>query len=126
VTLLVLAIGGAFGAVSRYLVSEWVQDAVGTAFPWGTMAVNVVGSLVLGFALVWMQTNVAVEIRQFVTLGFLASFTTFSTFSYEAVALLRGGDWWKAGGYVAGSVALALVAVGVGMVLASTLARTDA
>jgi len=126
VTLLVVAIGGALGAVSRYLVSGWVQDAVGATFPWGTMAVNVVGSLVLGFALVWLQTDVSVETRQFVALGFLASFTTFSTFSYEAIALLRAGDWWRAGGYVTGSVLLAIVAVGVGMALASTLARTDA
>ena len=121
-TLLVVASGGALGAVSRYLASGWVQDASGSIFPWGTLAVNVAGSAFLGFALVWLQSTVAsAELRQFIAIGFLGSFTTFSTFSYEGLALLRDGEWWRAGGYVAGSVALGLAAVLAGAALASSL-----
>jgi CrcB protein len=123
-TLLVVAVGGALGAVSRYVTTGWVQDLSGDFFPWGTLAVNVLGSLALGFALVWLQASVAsAEARQFVAIGFLGSFTTFSTFSYESVALLRDGDWWRAGGYVAGSVLICLAAVLLGMGAANALLR---
>jgi CrcB protein len=123
-TLLVIAIGGAFGAVSRYLTSGWVQTLAGGFFPWGTMAVNVAGSLVLGFMMVWLQsTATSAEMRDLVTIGFLGSFTTFSTFSYETAAMLRDGEWWRAGGYTAGSVALGLCAVALGAVLATTLSH---
>lgn len=123
-TLLVVAAGGAMGAVSRYLATGWVQDLTGDSFPWGTFLVNVVGSLVLGFSMVWLQSAVSsADLRQFITIGFLASFTTFSTFSYEAVVMLRDREWWQAGGYVVGSVALSLTAVVVGMAVASALTQ---
>lgn len=121
-SLLVVAGGGALGAVARWLATGWVQDVTGEFFPWGTLAVNVAGSLLLGFALAWLQSTVAsAEMRQFVAIGFLGSFTTFSTFSYETVAMLRDGEWWRAGGYTAGSVFLALMAVVAGMALATAL-----
>ncbi len=123
-TLLVVAAGGAFGAVSRYLATGWVQDLTGEFFPWGTLLVNVGGSLALGFALMWLQSTVSsAELRQFITIGFLGSFTTFSTFSFEAVAMLRDREWWQAGGYLAGSVALGLLAVVIGMAMASALTQ---
>ena len=123
-TVLAVALGGALGAVSRYLVSGWIQDASASFFPWGTLGVNVAGSLLLGFALVWLQGTVAsAEARALVTIGFMGSFTTFSTFSYETVAMLRDGQWWRAGAYVTGSLALGLVAIATGAVLASSLLR---
>lgn len=113
------------GAVSRYLTSGWVQTASGGFFPWGTVAVNVAGSLLLGFMMVWLQSTASsAELRDLVTVGFLGSFTTFSTFSYETVAMLRDGEWWRAGGYTAGSVALGLMAVVLGAALATTLSQT--
>jgi CrcB protein len=122
VTLVVVGIGGAVGAVCRYAVSGWIQDLAGGFFPWGTLVVNVMGSLLLGFALAWLQTTMSSsELREFVTIGLLGSFTTFSTFSFEALAMLRDGEWWRAGGYTVGSVALALLAVGLGWALAVTL-----
>jgi CrcB protein len=125
VTLLVVGVGGALGAVSRYLTSGWVQEWSGSFFPWGTMAVNIAGSLALGFLVVWLQSTVAsAEMRGLITVGFLGSFTTFSTFSYETVAMLRDGEWWRAGGYMFGSVALGLIAVGLGAFLAAALAQT--
>ena len=83
---------------------------------------NVAGSLVLGFVLVWLQATVSsAELRQFIAIGLLGSFTTFSTFSYEALAMMRDGEWWRAGGYTVGSVALGLLAVGVGAAMAMAL-----
>ena len=123
-TVLVVGLGGAVGAVSRYLASGWVQTLTGGFFPWGTMAVNVAGSLALGFTMVWLQsTTASAELRDLITVGFLGSFTTFSTFSYETGAMLRAGDWYRAGGYTAGSVALGLVAVALGASLATTLSQ---
>ena len=123
-TLLVVAVGGALGAVSRYLATGWVQGLSGDFFPWGTLVVNVLGSLALGFGLVWLQASVAsAEARQFLAIGFLGSFTTFSTFSYETVAMLRDGEWWRAGGYVAASVVVGLMAVFLGMGAANALLR---
>jgi CrcB protein len=124
VVLVVVAIGGALGAVSRYLVSGWVQDLTAGFFPWGTLAVNVLGSLLLGFALVWLEGAISSgQLRDFVAIGLLGSFTTFSTFTYEAVTLLRDGEWWRAGGYTAGSLLLGLFAVVVGAALAASVAR---
>jgi CrcB protein len=121
-TLLVVAFGGALGAVSRYLATEWIQSLVGPAFPWGTFAVNVGGSLALGFALVWLQATASTtELRQLVAVGFLGSFTTFSTFSLEALAMLRDGHWASAGGYVAGSVLMGLAGVAAGIALAGAV-----
>lgn len=120
--LLAVASGGALGAVARYAATGWVQDLTGGFFPWGTFLVNAVGSLLLGFTLVWLQgTLVSAEARQFVTIGILGSFTTFSTFSYETLAMLRDGDWWRAGGYAAGSVVLGVAAVVLGGALAAAI-----
>jgi CrcB protein len=88
------------------------------------MTVNVLGSFLLGFALVWLEATVAsVELRQFAAVGLLGAFTTFSTFSWEAMALLRGGDRWGAAAYVAGSVGAGLVGVLLGIGLASRAFR---
>lgn len=122
--LLVVGLGGAVGAVARYAASGWVQTISSGFFPWGTMAVNVAGSLLLGFAMVWLQSTAASsELRALVTVGFLGSFTTFSTFSYETAAMLRDGEWWRAGGYTFGSVVLGLGAVALGAVLAAGLSQ---
>ena len=123
-TALVVASGGAFGALARYLAAGWVQSLTGDFFPWGTMAVNIAGSAALGFLVVWLQSAVtSPEVRQLITIGFLGSFTTFSTFSYETVAMLRDGEWWRAGGYAAFSVGLGLFAVWLGMSVAEALLR---
>jgi CrcB protein len=125
VSFVAVGIGGAAGAISRYLASGWVQGVSGGFFPWGTLTVNVAGSLALGFSLVWLQATVSSpELRELVTIGFLGSFTTFSTFSYEALSMLRDGEWAPAAGYTLGSVALGLVAVGIGAGLAAALTHT--
>lgn len=105
--------------MARYMATDWVRQIAGDSLPWGTLAVNVVGSFALGFLLVWLQNAAPSEqVRQFVAIGFLGSFTTFSTFSYETVALTRAGEWLRAGGYAMGSVALGICAVMLGASLA--------
>ena len=118
-TLLVVALGGATGAIARYLLSGWVQATSGGTFPWGTLLVNASGCLSLGFVAVWLQTLVsAAGLRELITIGFLGSFTTFSAFSFEALTLVRAGEWWRAGGYALGSVAIGILAVALGLALA--------
>lgn len=122
--LLAVAAGGAMGAAARYVAQGWVQDLTGGFFPWGTFLVNATGCLLLGFSLVWLQATLASsELRSLVTIGFLGSFTTFSTFSYETLAMLRDGEWWGACGYMLGSVVLGLAAVVAGGALAGLMTR---
>jgi CrcB protein len=122
--LLFIAGGGALGALARYGVGGWVQSHAGFAFPWGTFAVNLAGSLLIGFAVRFLEgVAVTPEVRALVTVGFLGAFTTFSTYSYEALTLLRDGDWRRAAFYSLGSVLLGVVAVGVGMAGGELLLR---
>ena len=119
---LYVALGGALGAVLRYGVTGWVQGWTAGPFPWGTMTVNVVGSLLLGFAAAWLEAAATGPgVRQFAAIGLLGAFTTFSTYSLEAVALLRDGDLWAAGGYVFGSLGAGLLAAVLGFGLATWL-----
>ena len=123
-TLAYVALGGALGALARYGISGWVYDRMGENFPWGTLAVNLVGCLALGLVIRWLQVSaVAPELRPFLTIGVLGAFTTFSTFSYETVALLQEGQWLRAGLYMGGSVVLGLIAMVAGMALATAFAR---
>ena len=81
-TILIIGIGGFLGAVSRYYLSEMASKDV---FPYGTLAVNFIGCLLLGFMLFSSLYTFPVEYRNFIAVGFLGSFTTMSTFSYETV-----------------------------------------
>ena len=92
--LLFIAAGGALGAVMRFAVSNAVYGVLGRDFPYGTLAVNVLGSLLMGalYVLLVERLTDAVEWRAFLLIGVLGAFTTFSTFSMETVALLEGGE----------------------------------
>jgi len=91
--LLLVIIGGAIGAGGRYLLSGWLHGQFGSEFPWGTFAVNVIGSLVIdmisGLA---ERGNLSSEASLFLTIGVLGGFTTFSAFSHETLRLLMNGD----------------------------------
>jgi CrcB protein len=124
VTWAFVALGGALGALARYGLSGWVYDRLGEAFPWGTLVVNVVGCLLLGAAVRWLQVSAAPPaVRPFLTIGLLGAFTTFSTFSYETVVLLQEGQWARAGLYVGGSVSVGLVAMVAGVAVVTALTR---
>lgn len=113
---LAIAAGGALGALARYWMSVWVQRAAGTDFPLGTLSVNVVGSLILGFLYSWSLTRAdsAPLVRSLLMVGFLGSFTTFSTFSVETLNLLTAGAFGKSLANIVLSVTIALLAASIG------------
>ena len=115
-----IAAGSAFGGVSRYLIGGMVQKLFDTTFPAGTLVVNLTGSFLLGLFLRFaLETpTLTPEVRAFLTVGFCGGYTTFSTFSYETVALLEDGEWTRAGIYATVSVLLALGATLLGFLAA--------
>ncbi len=91
--LIYLFLGGGLGSVARYMVSGWSHRIMGDSFPWGTLSVNVIGSLLIG--LLWgyfEMRNIGPGLRMFLFVGFLGGFTTFSTFALETMNLLRSGE----------------------------------
>ena len=117
--LVAIAIGGACGAVMRHLMAGAVTRMLGTGFPYGIFAVNILGSFLMGLfvsALV-MKYDVSQEWRGLIAVGGLGSFTTFSTYSLEIVMLMERGIWLTAGLYAAGSVVVGVIALMGGMAL---------
>ncbi|GBD44365.1 Putative fluoride ion transporter CrcB [bacterium HR40] len=122
-----VGLGSALGGMARYLVSGVVARAIGETFPFGTLAVNVLGSLVIGLfvAVTGPDGRLLVDpsIRQFVTLGLCGGFTTFSSFSLQTLVLLQEGEWWLASLNVLASVIGCLAAVWLGWQLGQGLNR---
>jgi len=118
-----VAIGGAAGAVMRWLIASSVQRLAGTAFPWGTLMVNALGSFLLGFLFVWLieRSSSGELLRMAVTVGFLGAFTTFSTYSLESIRLLQSGSFGLATANIIGQVVLCLPLTWLGVQLARTL-----
>jgi len=109
--ILVIAIGGAFGSVARYALNIAIQSRYADPFPLGIMVINVSGSFLLGFVmrLSLETTAMSPELRLLLTTGFCGGFTTFSTFSYDALTLFESGPLRSAWTYVIGSVVLSLL-----------------
>jgi CrcB protein len=105
-----IAFGSAAGGVSRYLLGGFIQRLAGGTFPLGTLVINISGSLLLGFLLRYSLESTAIspEMRAMLTIGFCGGYTTFSTFSYDAVRLLEDGDYARAAVYIGASVLLSL------------------
>jgi len=121
--ILYVAAGGALGAVGRFGVESLAGAVLGHGFPYGTLIVNVVGSFIMGAliessALAWSPSP---EIRAMLVIGVLGAFTTFSTFSLDAVTLMTRGETLHAFLYVAVSVAASIGALWVGMSLLRTV-----
>jgi CrcB protein len=122
-----VAAGGALGAVARYGLGTWIQQLTRSQFPWGTLLINVTGSLALGFLVVWLQARMAsVELGAFLMVGVLGGYTTFSTLSYETIALAQGGAMARAAIYAIGSLALGVLAALGGMAIAQQMLRGPA
>lgn len=121
--LLLIGLGGFFGAVARYAVDGLVTDRMGSAFPWGTLVINLTGSFLLGllFGLSQERSVLPAEIRGPVLIGFIGAYTTFSTFMLESWRLVESGAWASALANLGGSIVLGLVAVLVGMTLGRAL-----
>lgn len=116
---LAIAAGGAIGAVFRYWVATGIYSWLGRDFPWGTLAVNVLGSFTIGFLAHFLaERTLAVEWRAAIFIGFLGAFTTFSTFSLETLSLLQTGATGRALSNIAASLLLCLLGTWLGMWLA--------
>ncbi|GGN05300.1 putative fluoride ion transporter CrcB [Thermus composti] len=119
---LLVALGGALGSVLRYGLGAWVQGALGPGFPYSTLMVNALGSFFIGLSLrLSLEGVLSGEARLFLAVGVLGGFTTFSSFSYETLALLQGGEAGKAFLYALGSLLLGLLLVLAGYRLGGVL-----
>ncbi len=116
---LIVAAGGALGSVGRHFVGVVATRMGAVNFPWGTLAVNIIGSLLIGLLVeaVARVLNESAEARMFIVIGFLGGFTTFSSFSLDAMNMIERGDVVPAVAYVIGSVVVALGAVWAGLAI---------
>ena len=115
--LILIGLGGFAGAISRYLVDGFVSERTGAGFPWGTLAVNLSGSFVLGllFAMTAERAILPADIRGPVMIGFIGAYTTFSTYMLESWSLVESGSYGPAIANLAGSVVIGLMAVAAGL-----------
>ncbi len=120
---LCICLGGAVGTGARYLMSVWLLRTAGPGFPWGTLAVNVLGSFLLGLI---MQVAIATDllsptVRMTLATGVMGGFTTYSSFNYETLQYLQRDDWRMAALYLAATVLVCLAAGSLGLVAGRTL-----
>lgn len=120
-----IALGGALGALGRYLISTWVYSKGDFVFPWGTFVVNIIGSFILGLVYVWGTERLVINpnTRAFLAVGLLGAFTTFSTFSLETLNVIKEGEFRIAVFNILGSIVLGLLAVWLGTVVAGFISR---
>lgn len=121
--LLAIMAGGALGAVARYAAAHGIYALAGRDFPYGTLLVNVLGSFLMGFLTVYLLAKVSFDpaVRFAILVGFLGSFTTFSTFSMDTLSLIESGMLVKAITNIVLSVSLSLGAVWCGVLLARAM-----
>lgn len=121
--LVLIALGGALGAVCRYLAGNVVSKAVGSALPWGTFLINLGGCFAMGLLMTVIVERglLPAAWRLFLCVGLLGGFTTFSSFGYEALMLLTEGKLLAAMGYGCGSVILGMLAAGIGVLAARAI-----
>ncbi len=120
---LLVGLGGFLGANARYLLGGWVADRLGPSFPYGTFVINVTGSFVIGLflSLITERFTTPPGLRLFFAIGFLGAYTTFSTFTYESLALVGSRAYLAAAANVIGSVVVGLIAVALGAAVGRAL-----
>ena len=120
---LLIALGGALGAVARYWVGVTVTDRWGARFPYGTLVINLSACVIIGFSLTLLgkRAGFSAGWRYLVPVGFVGAYSTFSTYEWETLSLLRGGGFPVAALYAVGSLVLGLAAVWCGMIAAEML-----
>lgn len=120
-TLAQVALGGAIGASLRYLTGVATIRAFGPGFPWGTLVVNILGSMAMGALVVILAQKGGTKFAPFLMTGLLGGYTTFSAFSLDALTIFERGQIGLAGAYVLASVALSLAGIVTGLHLARAL-----
>lgn len=122
-----ILLGGALGSAARFAMATWIDEKAMSDFPWGTFAVNVVGSFLIGLIAGFSGPNspLAVPIpeiaRVFIMVGICGGFTTFSSFSLQTVHLMETGHWYLASGYVLASVILCLLGTAGGLAVVQAI-----
>ncbi len=120
---LLIALGGALGSVARYWVGSNVGERMGFRFPYGTLLVNFTACLVIGFSMTYLgrRADINPAWRFLIPIGFIGAYSTFSTYEWETLAMMRSGAVFWAALYAGGSLVLGLIAVWGGIVLADGL-----
>jgi CrcB protein len=120
---LVISLGAIAGANARYLLSRYAAKTLGAFFPYGTLIINVVGSLVVGFFVIWTSERVLADPRWrlLVVVGFCGAFTTFSSYAFESMAYFEQGQWLLMATNIVSNNLLCLAAALAGMALARVL-----
>jgi CrcB protein len=118
-----ISLGAILGANARYFISRWIARAFSPAFPYGTLIINITGSLLLGFFLIWTSERVLADPkwRFLVAIGFCGAYTTFSSYAFESMYLFEQGQWWLFAANVLANNLLCLSACLGGMALARAL-----
>jgi CrcB protein len=118
-----IAVAGSIGALSRYYMSGLVHRLFGDSFPYGTLAVNFIGSFLIGLIMqISLSTDLVPQnLRLALTVGFLGAFTTFSTFSYETIRYFEDGAWLAGGANILANVVLGIIAVIIGIFVGRTM-----
>jgi len=116
-TLAQVALGGALGAMGRYMTGVAAVRVMGHGFPWGTLAVNIVGSFLMGVLVVVLGKKGGTHMAPFLVTGMLGGFTTFSTFSLDVLTIYERGQVALAAGYAAASLILSLGAIALALIL---------
>ncbi|WP_284777549.1 fluoride efflux transporter CrcB [Agrobacterium sp. lyk4-40-TYG-31] len=118
-----VAVGGAIGSVARYLVGVWGVKLAGPNFPWGTITVNVVGAFFIGLMveMIARRFDASSEVRVFIVTGILGGFTTWSSFTLDAVVLFERGDLGLAAVYLLASLVVSFAAIFAGLALGRAL-----
>lgn len=111
--LLYIAIGGAIGAIGRHFMNRLSYTLLGADFPYGTLFANILGSALMGVLIAWLSHHEpqSANFRSFAATGLLGAFTTFSTFSLDAITLFERGAWMEAALYIIGNVVLGIAAL---------------
>lgn len=109
--------GAGFGGLLRHVLNTWITALIGTGYPYGILAINVIGSTVMGFLAGWFafKGEAPQELKLFLTTGVLGGFTTFSAFSLDAALLIERGESWLAAMYVIASVVLSILGLFAGL-----------
>ena len=119
-----VAVGGAAGALARYGLSRWIHSSGTGGFPWGTLAANILGCLMIGFCYHWLGQRGSPILRAGIMVGFIGALTTFSTYCLETMNLADSRQLLPAGLNIVGSVVAGLIAVYVGIVAAKMVFGT--